>query len=63
MSIYYNYAPDGNKIVVLSYVDDFVYRCTSKALGKWFMDTTGKIFYVKFVTKYEVDQKEIAYLD
>ena len=25
MSIYYKYAPDGSKIVVLSYVDDFVY--------------------------------------
>ena len=25
MSIYYKYAPDGSKIVVLYYVDDFVY--------------------------------------
>ena len=25
MSIYYKYAPDGTKIVVLSYVDDCVY--------------------------------------
>ena len=25
VSIYYNYAPDGSKIVVLSYVDDCVY--------------------------------------
>ena len=25
MSIYYNYAPDATKIVVLSYVDDCVY--------------------------------------
>ena len=25
MSIYFKYAPDGSKIVVLSYVDDFVY--------------------------------------
>ena len=25
MSIYYKYAPDGSKIVVLSYVDDCVY--------------------------------------
>ena len=33
MSIYYNYAPDGTKIVVLSYFDDCVYWCTSKALG------------------------------
>ena len=34
MSIYYKYAPYGSKIVVLSYVDDFVYRYTSEAPGK-----------------------------
>ena len=28
MSIYYKYAPDGSKIFVLSYVDDFVYWYT-----------------------------------
>ena len=27
MSIYYKYAPDGSKIVVLYCVDDFVYWC------------------------------------
>ena len=26
MSIYYKYAPDGSQIVVLSYVDDCIYR-------------------------------------
>ena len=26
MYIYYKYAPDGSKLVVLSYVDNFVYR-------------------------------------
>ena len=30
MSIYYNYAPNGTKIVVLSYVGDCVYWYTSK---------------------------------
>ena len=49
MSIYYKYEPDGSTIVVLSYVDDCVYWYTSKALGKWFVDTLGKIFQVKFL--------------
>ena len=49
MSIYYKYAPDGSKIVVLSYVDDCVYWYTSEALGKWFLDTLGKIFHVNFL--------------
>ena len=30
MSIYYKYAPDGSKIVVLSYVDDFFYWYTNE---------------------------------
>ena len=34
MSIYYMYALDGSKIVVLSYFDDFVYWYNSEALGK-----------------------------
>ena len=41
MSIYYKYAPDGSKIVVLSYVYDCVYRYTNKDIGKWFVDTLG----------------------
>ena len=49
MSIYYKYAPDGSEIVVLSYVDDCVYCYTSEALGKWFVDTLGNIFHVKFL--------------
>ena len=49
MSIYYKYAPDGSKKVVLSYVDDYVYWYTSKSLEKWFADTLGKRFYVKFL--------------
>ena len=46
MSIYYNYAPYGTKIVVLYYVDDCVYWYTSEALGKWFVDTLGKISHL-----------------
>ena len=34
ISIYYKYAPDGSKIVVLSYVDDCVYWYTNEDLGK-----------------------------
>ena len=49
MSIYYKYAPDGSKIVVLSYVDDCVYWYTNEDLGKWFVDTLGKIFHVNFL--------------
>ena len=41
MSIYYKYAPDGSKIVVLSYVDDCVYWYTNEDLGKK-IDTLGK---------------------
>ena len=37
------------KKVVLFYVDDCVYWYTSEALGKWFVDTLGKIFHVKFL--------------
>ena len=49
MSICYKYAPDGSKIVVLSYVDDCVYWYTNEDLGKWFVDTLGKILHVKFL--------------
>ena len=34
---------------MLSYVDDFVYWYTSKELGKWFVDTLGKIFHINFL--------------
>ena len=30
MSIYYNYAPDGSKLVVLYYFDDYLYCYTSE---------------------------------
>ena len=49
MSICYKYAPNGSKIVVLYYVDDFVYWYTNEDLGKWFVDTLGKIFHVNFL--------------
>ena len=49
MSIYYKYAPYGSKIVVLSYVDDCVYWYTNEDLGKWFVDTLGKISHVKLL--------------
>ena len=49
MSIYYKYAPDGSKIVVLSYVDGCIYWYTNEYLGKWFVDTFGKRFHVNFL--------------
>ena len=49
MYIYYKYAPDGSKIVVLSYVDDCVYQYTNEDLVKWFVDTLGKRFHVNFL--------------
>ena len=49
MSIYYKYAPDRSKIVVLSYVDDCVYWYTNEDLGYWFVDNLGKIFPVNFL--------------
>ena len=49
MSIYYKYATDGSKIVVLSYFYDCVYWYTNEDLGKWFVDTLGKRFHVNFL--------------
>ena len=49
ISIHYKYAPDGSKLVVLSYVDYCVYWYTSEELLKWFVDTLGNIFHVKFL--------------
>ena len=49
MSIYYKYAPDGYKIVVLSYVDDCVYWYKNEDLWKWFVDTLGNRFHVNFL--------------
>ena len=41
MYIYYKYAPDGSKIVVLYYVDACVYWSENEDLGKWLVDTLG----------------------
>ena len=49
MYIYYKYAPDGSKIVVLSYVEDCVYCYTNEDIGKWFVDTLQKRFHVNFL--------------
>ena len=49
MYICYKHAPDGSKIVVLSYVDDCVYWYTNEDIGKWFVDTLGNRFHVKFL--------------
>ena len=49
MSIYYKYAPDGYNCFVLSYVDDCVYCYTNEDIGKWFVDTLGKIFHVNLL--------------
>ena len=49
MSIYYNYAPDGTKHFVLSYVGDCVHWYTYEALGKCFMGTLGNILHVNFL--------------
>ena len=49
MFIYYKYAPDGTKIVVLSYVDDCVYWYTPEAIGKWFLETIGKRSHMNFL--------------
>ena len=48
LSIYYKYAPDGTKIVVLSYDDDCIYWYTYESLGKFFVGDIGKRFHVRF---------------
>ena len=49
MSVYYKYAPDSSKLVVLYYIDDCVYWYTYEVLGKWFVDTPGSIFHVNLL--------------
>ena len=49
MSIYYKYAPDGSKTVVLYFVDDCVYWYTNEDLGKWFVDILGNRFHVNLL--------------
>ena len=49
MSIYYKYAPDGTKLVVLSYVDECAYCYIYEALGKWFVDNLAKRLHVNLL--------------
>ena len=49
MSIYDKYAPEGSKIVVLSYVDDCVYWYTNEDIGKRFVDTLVKRFHMNLL--------------
>ena len=49
MSVYYKYATDGSKLVVSSYVDDFLYYYTYEEQENWFVDTLGKRFHVKLL--------------
>ena len=49
MSIYYKYAPYRSRLVMLSYVDGYLYWYTNEELGKFFVDTLGKIFHVDFL--------------
>ena len=49
ISVYYKYESDGSKLVLLSYVDDFLYWYTSEELGKWFWGILGKIFHVNLL--------------
>ena len=49
MFIYYKYAPDGTKSVVLSYFDECIYWYTYEELVKWFLDTLIRILHVNFL--------------
>ena len=49
MSIYYKYAPDGTNIFFISYVDNLFYWYKYEALGKFFVDTLGKMLHVNFL--------------
>ena len=49
MYVYYKYYPYGYKLVVLSYADDCVYFNKTDLIGKWFVYTLGKRFYVNFL--------------
>ena len=49
MSAYHNYTPDISKLVVLSFVDEFLYCYTYEEVGEWFVGTCGKILNVNFL--------------
>ena len=49
ISVYYKYAPDSSKLVLLFYIDGCVYWYKYEELGKCFVVTPGKIFRVNFL--------------
>ena len=49
MSVYYKYAPDGSRLVVLFYVYDCFYWYTYEELVNWFVGTLENIFHGKFL--------------
>ena len=49
MPIYYKYAPDGYKLVVLSYVEDCVFWYTYEEIVNLFVDTLGNMFHMNFL--------------
>ena len=68
MSIYYQYAPDGEKIAVSSYVDYYVYWYISETIGKQFVENLGKRFHVIFLgytywfMLFSISQKKYHYI-
>ena len=49
MYVYYKCALYGPKLVVLSFVDYYVYCYTSEELEKWFVDTLENTFHLNFL--------------
>ena len=49
MYLYYKYAIGGSKLVLLSYVNEFLYWYTSEELGKCFLGTLLKRFHLNFL--------------
>ena len=49
MYIYYKYSTYGNKLFVLSYVDNCIFWHTYEELGEWFVDTLAKRFHVNLL--------------
>ena len=50
MYVYYKYAADDSKLVVLSYVDGFLYWYTSEEVVNWLVYTLRNILHVKFLS-------------
>ena len=49
MYINYKYAPDGSKLVVLYYVEEWVYWYIYDEIVKWFVDKLGNRFHVRLL--------------